>query len=120
MNKGFPSKAGLYKEASNAEIQFLFKPDPKQRYSLPGVHFSYSADPTVGSKLHVEVLDPDSAGGTTWRTVHKSYIKSGGPGPYEFVRPYETDKNTGIRITLDAGGSGVLSSLELVGFQLIP
>jgi hypothetical protein len=115
MNKGFPTKHGLYKAASNAEIQFVFKPIDNKQYSLPGVHFSFSADPTVGTALTVEVLDPEA--GSTWRVIHKSYIKSGGPGPYEFVRPYETPNNTGVRVTLDAGGSGVLSTLELVGFQ---
>lgn len=119
MNRGFPSKPGLYKAASNAEIQFVLKPDSQRKYFLPGVHFTFSADPAVGTKLLIEVLDPDSVGGTTWRTIHKSFIKSGGPGPLEFVRPYETSTNTGLRVTLDAGGSGIDSALELVGFQLI-
>lgn len=116
MTKGYPTKAGLYKAATNADIVFTFRPDSQRGHQLPGVHFSYSADPT-GAFLLIEVLDPDANG--TYRTISKMFITKGGPGPLEFVRPYETQKNVGLRVTLKAGGSGIDSTLELVGYQLI-
>lgn len=117
MSQGFPTRPGLYQAATNADIVFTLRPDPSRRHVLPGVHFSYDADPT-GAFLLIEILDPDAVGGTTYRTIGKHFITKGGPGPLEFVRPYETAVNTGMRVTLKAGGSGINATLELVGYQL--
>lgn len=116
---GLPTRPGLFQEATNADIVFTLQPDTTRRHVLPGVHFSFSADPTAAYVL-IEILDPDSVGGNTYRTIGKHYVTKSGPGPLEFVFPYETPKNTGMRITLKAGGGGIAATFELSGYALIP
>lgn len=112
MKKSLTPKPGLFAEATNTDIVFTFKPDPTHKHKLTGAEFSYSADPTAAYMI-VEVLDPDAVGGTTYRTVRKHHITKSGPGPLEFVAGIETAFNTGLKVTLKAGGSGIAATFDL-------
>lgn len=108
----YPTDPQLYKEGSNTALVFLFPADTNHSYRLEGVHFSYSGDPTGGYVL-VEIKRPDDSG---YVTVDKHFVTKGGAGPLEFVGGHETQRNTALRVTLSAGGSGIDSALALRGF----
>lgn len=116
MRRGATTRSGLFKEATAADIVFEFKKDYDRSHYLPGVHFSYDADP-AGAYLLIEVLDAEET--STYRTIGKHFITDGGPGPLEFVAPYETPVNTGLRVTLKSGGGTIKATLDLSCYSLV-
>lgn len=110
-------RAGAYPLAQtgdNAAITYDFEPDRTKGHYVKGVDFSFSADPAAGTKLTISVTDPKG----NWIPARVYYIKSGGPGP--LMPSIQTTKGQGLRITLDASGTGgVLAALNIHGYEQV-
>lgn len=100
-------------EGTAADLVFLAAKDDNKSHRYAGVGFSYGADPSIEAYILIEILPAEVV--STWETVEKMYITKSGPGPLEQIEGFETPVNTGLRITLKSGGTGVKSTMTVYG-----
>lgn len=107
-------KPNDYQEATNTAVVLTFASTADERHAFSRVIFSYSGTPTAGSYFQVEVTKP-GVGNTNWSVVRKYYISAAGPGPV--VHNLVTELGQGLRLTLSAGGSGIVGCISVDGLQ---
>jgi hypothetical protein len=113
------SSHSKFVEGDNTDLVITLGKNVHGHHKIPRIHFSYSATPAAGCYLKIEILESEET--STYRIWDKMFVSQAGPGPLELGKTAElglmTGKNQGVKITLTAGGTGILSTLSLPGYE---